>query len=302
MRQAGGVDYGRPLEFGISVAPLAVELETIELTVRMADAAGLDLVGIQDHPYQWRFVDTWTLIAWLAARTGQIRFFPDVANLPLRPPAVLAKAVASLDVLTGGRVELGLGAGAFWEAIGAMGGPVRTAGESVEALEEAIGIARLMWSGERTIAFDGRYYAVKGVHPGPEPAHPISIWLGAYRPRMLRLTGRLADGWVPSLGRTSPGELTDAATTVDEAAAAAGRDPASLQRLLNVSGAIDAPADGLSGSVSDWIDALAGLATAVGFDTFVFWPADGAPEQVERFAADVVPGVRAAVERERATA
>jgi alkanesulfonate monooxygenase SsuD/methylene tetrahydromethanopterin reductase-like flavin-dependent oxidoreductase (luciferase family) len=98
---------------------------------RAADEAGLDLVGIQDHPYQWRFFDTWTLIAYLSARTSRIRFFADVANLPLRPPAVLAKAAASLDVLTGGRVELGLGAGGFWDAVQAMGGPRRTPGQAV---------------------------------------------------------------------------------------------------------------------------------------------------------------------------
>ncbi|HZB78639.1 MAG TPA: LLM class flavin-dependent oxidoreductase, partial [Actinomycetota bacterium] len=68
----------------------------------MADEAGLDLIGIQDHPYQWRFHDTWTLIAYLAGRTSRVRFFPDVIDLPLRPPAILAKSAASLDVLTGG--------------------------------------------------------------------------------------------------------------------------------------------------------------------------------------------------------
>jgi alkanesulfonate monooxygenase SsuD/methylene tetrahydromethanopterin reductase-like flavin-dependent oxidoreductase (luciferase family) len=293
------MDYGRPLEFGLSVVPLSAELETIAAAVRAAEEGGLDLVGIQDHPYQWRYVDTWTLIAWLAARTERIRFFPDVANLPLRPPAVLAKAAASLDVLSGGRVELGLGAGAFWEAIGAMGGPMRTPRESVEALEEAIRIVRLMWSGERTISFEGRYYSVKGLHPGPPPSHEIGIWLGAYKPRMLRLTGRLADGWVPSLGPAGPDALREAAATIDEAVQAAGRDPAVVQRLLNVSGAIDAPGQGLVGSVDDWVEALAGLATGLGFDTFVFWPPDNSPQQVERFASEVAPGVRAAVERGR---
>jgi alkanesulfonate monooxygenase SsuD/methylene tetrahydromethanopterin reductase-like flavin-dependent oxidoreductase (luciferase family) len=87
-----------------------------------ADELGLDLIGIQDHPYQWRFLDTWSLIGDLLARTERIRFFPDVANLPLRGPAMMAKQAASLDVLAGGRFELGLGAGAFWEAIGAAGG------------------------------------------------------------------------------------------------------------------------------------------------------------------------------------
>jgi alkanesulfonate monooxygenase SsuD/methylene tetrahydromethanopterin reductase-like flavin-dependent oxidoreductase (luciferase family) len=294
------MDYGRPLEFGISVVPLAAQSERIEDAVRTAEEAGLDLVGIQDHPYQWRYVDTWTLIAWLAARTRQIRFFPDVANLPLRLPAVLAKSVASLDRLSGGRVELGVGAGAFWEAIGAMGGPVRGAGESVEALEEAIRIVRLAWSGERSVSFEGRHYRVKGWHPGEAPARHIHIWLGAYKPRMLALTGRLADGWVPSLGRSSPEGLGRAAETIDEAARAAGRDPASLQRLINLSGGIDVPANGLSGSANDWTEWLAALAVEQGFDTFLFWPPDNAPEQVERFAADVAPAVRAAVERARA--
>src|SRR5919107_5678869 len=110
-----------------------------------ADRAGLDLVGIQDHPYQRRFLDTWILISTLVPVTERIRFFPDVACLPLRPPALLAKAAASLDVLSGGRVEMGLGAGYFWDAIEAMGGPRRTPGESVDALEEAIRIIRTLW-------------------------------------------------------------------------------------------------------------------------------------------------------------
>jgi alkanesulfonate monooxygenase SsuD/methylene tetrahydromethanopterin reductase-like flavin-dependent oxidoreductase (luciferase family) len=291
------VDYGRPLQLGVSLTPLAAGLDRIERAVRTAEAGDLDLAGFQDHPYQWRFVDTWTLIAWLAARTERIRFFPDVANLPLRPPAVLATAVASLDVLSGGRVELGLGAGAFWEAIGAMGGPVRGAGESVEALEDAIRILRLGWSGERSVSYEGRHYWVKGWHPGPPPAHPVRIWLGAYKPRMLRLTGRLADGWIPSLGRVGPDALREAAATIDEAAREVGRDPAEVQRLLNVSGAIDAPGEGIVGSVDDWVEALAFLATELGFDTFVFWPPDNSPEQVERFAAEVAPALRKAVGR-----
>jgi alkanesulfonate monooxygenase SsuD/methylene tetrahydromethanopterin reductase-like flavin-dependent oxidoreductase (luciferase family) len=184
---------------GVFVVPDATDPAHTLAQIEAADAGGLDLVGIQDHPYQRRFLDTWTLLSYAAARTARIRLVPDVANLPLRPPAVLAKAAASLDLLTGGRVELGLGAGAFWEAIGAMGGPVRSGGESVDALVEAIGVIRAMWSGERSVRREGRHYALDGVHPGPVPAHRIGIWLGAYGPRMLRVTGRLADGWLPSV-------------------------------------------------------------------------------------------------------
>ena len=122
---------------------------------RVADETGLDLVAIQDHPYQRAFLDTWTLLASLAPRTERVRFFPDVANLPLRPPAMLAKAAATLDVLSDGRVELGLGAGAFWEGIRALGGPTRNPGEAVAALEEAIQVIRLIWSGRRGVRFAG---------------------------------------------------------------------------------------------------------------------------------------------------
>src|ERR671917_2476549 len=160
-------DYGRELEFGVFPEPVADPPERVERLVRAAEWAGLDLVGIQDHPYQRRFYDTWTLIAYLAAKTQRVRFFPDVANLPLRPPAMLAKAAASLDVLSRGRVELGLGAGAFWEAIEAMGGPRLTPKQSVDALEEAIAILRGFWSGQGSVTVDGEHHRVKGAKPGP---------------------------------------------------------------------------------------------------------------------------------------
>jgi alkanesulfonate monooxygenase SsuD/methylene tetrahydromethanopterin reductase-like flavin-dependent oxidoreductase (luciferase family) len=149
--------YGRQVEFGLSIIPTSAEAKLARALARRADELGLELIGIQDHPYQWRFLETWNLIGDLLARTERIRFFPDVANLPLRNPAVVAKQAASLDVLSGGRFELGLGAGAFWEAIGAMGGPVRSGREALESLEEALHIIRAFWSGERTFSFGGRH-------------------------------------------------------------------------------------------------------------------------------------------------
>jgi alkanesulfonate monooxygenase SsuD/methylene tetrahydromethanopterin reductase-like flavin-dependent oxidoreductase (luciferase family) len=229
---------------------------------------------MQDHPYQRRFYDTWTLLTAIAVRTTRITVFPDVANLPLRPPAVLAKAAASLDLLSGGRVELGLGAGGFWDAIKAMGGPVRTPGESVSALEEAIQVIRLMWSGGRGVRFDGKFYQLAGVNAGPVPAHPIGIWLGAYKPRMLALVGRLADGWVPSLGVIKPPDLAEANARIDAAAAAAGREPSSIRRVLNV-GDDRSPED------------LATLVLEHGFDTLVM-----GESTVPRFADEVIPRVR----------
>lgn len=250
---------------------------------KVADELGFDLVGVQDHPYQRRFYDTWTLLTAIAMRTERITVFPDVANLPLRPPAMLAKAAATLDILSGGRVELGLGAGGFWEGIKAYGGAVRTPGESVSALEEAIQVIRLLWSGQHGIRFEGKFYPLAGAHSGPIPAHRIGMWLGAYKPRMLSLVGRLADGWVPSLGYVKPADLLEGNRRIDEAAAAAGRDPHAIRRVLNV-GYIEA-------------GELVSLAVDHGMDTFVI-PED--PDEMRIFAREVAPRVREEVEARRA--
>ncbi len=293
-------DYGRELEFGISVEPLADPPDWAARVAVAADRAGLDLVGIQDHPYQRRFLDTWTLISTLVPQTGRIRFFPDVANLPLRPPAMLAKAAASLDVLSGGRVEMGLGAGAFWDAVVAMDGPRRSPGEAVRSVEEAIEVMRLVWSEERSLRFDGEIYSLAGMRPGPRPVHEIGIWVGAYGPRMLDLIGRLADGWVPSLGFTAPDRIPGMQQRIDESAEKAGREPREIRRALNVSGKIGEPGEGLlDGPPSRWVENLTRLAVELGMDTFVFWPADDHVRQVELFAGEIVPAVREAVASER---
>jgi alkanesulfonate monooxygenase SsuD/methylene tetrahydromethanopterin reductase-like flavin-dependent oxidoreductase (luciferase family) len=286
--------YGRSLEFGLSIVPTSADLDLARALVRRAEELGLDLIGVQDHPYQWRYLETWSLIADLLARSERMRIFPDVANLPLRGPAMIAKQAASLDVLSGGRFELGLGAGAFWEAIAAMGGPVRSGGQALKALEEAILVIRAFWSGERTIAFEGEHYSVKGLHPGPEPAHPIGIWLGVGKPRALALAGRLAEGWVPSLSWATPEVVPAMHGRIDAAAAEAGRDPAEIRRVYNLGGTIaDGPTRGLlDGPSEHWIEALTGFAAELGFDTFVFWPEGDQLDQVERFAREVVPGLR----------
>ena len=160
--------------FGIFPVPDAEQADRVVDQVLLADRLGLDLAGVQDHPYQRRHLDAWTLLSYLAGRTERIRLFPDVANLPLRPPALLAKAAASLDRLSGGRVELGLGAGAFWDAIEALGGPRRTPREAVDALEEAVGVIRALWTPGRTPRIDGEHYRLHGTKPGPFPVHPVS--------------------------------------------------------------------------------------------------------------------------------
>ncbi len=288
------------VELGAFVVPEAENLPGLLAQVEACEAGGLELVGIQDHPYQRRFMDTFSLLAFLAARTSRVTLFPDVANLPLRHPAMLAKASATIDVLSGGRFELGLGAGAFWEAIEAFGGPRRSGPESVDALEEAIAILRGSWNparpGERSVSFDGRHYRVHGMKFGPPPAHPIGIWLGAYGPRMMRVVGRLADGWLPSLPRLPMDELPARVRMIDEAAARAGRDPKSIRRIANLNGEIvDGPVRGwLEGPPDHWISELGGLVRDHGFDGFVLWSKGDMTEQIGRFAAEVAPAVRTA--------
>ena len=230
------VDYGHRLEFGAFITPSAADPQIPVGLARVAEASGLDLVTFQDHPYQPRFLDTWTLMTFVAARTDSIRIAPNVLNVPLRPPAVVARAAASLDLLSGGRFELGLGAGGFWDAIAAMGGTRLTPGQAVSALEEAIDVIRELWdTDERRGAFtEGTHHRVHGAKRGPRPAHEIPIWVGAYKPRMLALTGRKGDGWLPSLGRLTPGDLVRGNLAIDEAAASVGRDPREIRRLLNV--------------------------------------------------------------------
>jgi alkanesulfonate monooxygenase SsuD/methylene tetrahydromethanopterin reductase-like flavin-dependent oxidoreductase (luciferase family) len=288
-------DYGRELNFGYFLVPNAAD--PLLATAREVERRGLDCIGVQDHPYQRRYVDTFVLMSMIAATTSRVTVFPDVANLPLRPPAVLAKSAATLDLLSDGRFTLGLGAGGFWDAIAAYGGPRRTPAEALAALEEAIRVVRLVWSGERNLRFEGTHYRLAGAHSGPVPAHPIGIWLGVYGPRALRLAGRLADGWVPSMrGEITP--LAEGAARLDDAALAAGRAPADIRRVLNVNGRItDGAREGLlNGPVDQWVDELTDLAVGYGFDTFVF---GGDPEQLARFAEEVVPAARRQVAAER---
>lgn len=292
-------DYGRDLQFGISLAPEASELPTILEAARAADVS-LDVIGFQDHPYQRRFLDTSVLLSLVAATTSRLHLFHDVACLPLRPPAMLAKEAASIDVASGGRFELGLGAGAFWDAIVGMGGTRLSPGQSLAALEEAVEVIRLMWSGERGLRYEGEHYDLGGIHSGPVPAHDIEIWFGVYGPKACALLGRVADGWLPSLGRMAPADLARRHEVIDEAAIAAGRDPESIRRLLNVGGTItDRDSEGhLTGPPSQWVDQLSELALVHGFDTFVFWPSADPVDQTNRFA-DLVPEVRERVNASR---
>jgi alkanesulfonate monooxygenase SsuD/methylene tetrahydromethanopterin reductase-like flavin-dependent oxidoreductase (luciferase family) len=285
------MDYGHTLEFGAFVTPAAANPQAPVLLAQVAEASGLDLVTFQDHPYQPAFLDTWTLMSYVAARTESIRISPNVLNVPLRPPAIIARAAASLDLLSDGRFDLGLGAGGFWDAIEAMGGTRLTPGQAVTALEEGIDLIRELWRTDVRggVFTDGRFHHARGAKRGPRPAHDIPILVGAYKPRMLSLTGRKGDGWLPSLGYMKPGDLQNGNAAIDEAAASVGRDAREIRRLLNIGQ--------LAADPREFAERLARLALDDGIGTFIIAADD--PRLLQVFGEEVAPATRELVARER---
>ena len=272
-------DYKHPLRFGSFISPtnskplLPVDLATL------SEDLGLDLVTFQDHPYQARFHDTWTLIAWVAAKTSRIHLSGNVLNLPLRQPAVLARALASLDLLTNGRVELGIGSGGFFDQMATMGAPLLTPAAAVTSLDEALDVIRGIWDTGNPAALDagGKFHRVAGAQRGPTPAHDIPIWVGAYKPRMQRIIGRKGDGWLPSLPWLKPGDVAAGNHVIDQSARKAGRDPRSITRLMNVTPECSA-------------EAMAELAIEHGVSVFIMGTDD--PEELRRFAEVSAPEIR----------
>ncbi|MEA2304919.1 MAG: hypothetical protein QOH43_2199 [Solirubrobacteraceae bacterium] len=303
------MDYGHALEFGYFLVPDAADPPAVLETARLADTLGYDVLAVQDHPYQPAHLDTLALLGVILGQTEQIRVFQDVGNLPLRPPAVFAKAAATLDLLSGGRFEAGLGGGGFLRAAQAMGAPAIGVGESLEALEEAVAILRASWSGAPELRFEGRHYRLDGARPGPAPAHHIAVWLGAMKPRALALTGRVADGWAaPLMNYLPPADAAGAHELIDRAARDAGRDPAEIRRIYNMPGAFTAAApapasdtdEAIVGPPEHWAEVLAHLALDLGFGTFVLMGRPDA-QMLRTFIEDVAPRVRERVAAARAT-
>jgi alkanesulfonate monooxygenase SsuD/methylene tetrahydromethanopterin reductase-like flavin-dependent oxidoreductase (luciferase family) len=293
-------DYGHPITFGLSLIPSAGSAGELSKLAQAADRAGLDYIAVQDHAYNAEFLDVWTLIPYLAAQTNRISFFPDVADLQLRPPAMLAKAAASLSVLGGGRIVLGVGGGATADGIAAMGGVRRSKPEMVEFTEEALEIMRKALAGGEVV-FRGRHLNV-AYAAGPVPAATVPLWLGSIGPRMLALTGRASDGWVTPLNiYLPPEEVASRQALIDEGARSTGRDPAEVRRIYNVVGEIGRAhrGSGLIADVATWIDAMTEWSVELGLDTFIFWPRTAPLAQLEIFANEVVPGVRQRVAERR---
>lgn len=274
-------NYGHDLRFGTFITPNSRDPRGVVELAILSDRLGFDLITFQDHPYQPALLDAWSLLAYVAAKTERAHVSANVTNLPLRQPVVLARSSVTIDQLSGGRFELGIGAGGFWDAIEAVGGRRLSPKDSVTALEEAIQIIRAIWAvsepGGATV--DGEFYSVRGAKRGPASPHPVSISIGAYKPRMLDLVGRAADGWIPSFGYLdSAAALTEMNQLIDDGAASVGRAPTEIRRWINI-GAADAT-----------VERLAELALDYGMSGFIVASDDAA--KLEAFAKETIPGIR----------
>ena len=284
----------RGIMIGLSVSTAAAPGADPVAAARMAEALGFDFVSASDHLHgRQPTYEPWTMLSWIAAATSRIQVATRVLGVPYRPPAVLAKMAETFDRLSGGRLILGLGGGAVDEEFRAFGLPARSPRDKVDGLEEAIHIARGMWSRPR-FTFQGRLYRTDGADLEPKPDRRIPIWLGTYGNRALALTGRLADGWIPSLGYAPPERVAVMRERVLAAASAAGRDPDEITCAYNVGVRVDeratAEASVVAGSAGAVTERLLGFCS-LGFDALSLIPV-GPGEQAERLGREVLPALR----------
>jgi alkanesulfonate monooxygenase SsuD/methylene tetrahydromethanopterin reductase-like flavin-dependent oxidoreductase (luciferase family) len=285
-------------------ADVASTTESVRL-VAQADQDGLDLFTVADHPYFGEKLDAYALLSFLLGRTGRITGAVTVTSLPSRPAPVLARTLTSLSALSGGRVVLGIGAGAIWDMIVNLGVPRLEPGAAVRAMEEAITVIRALSGGGGPVTFDGEFYHVSGLDPASMAVPPI--WTGSVGPKSLAVTGRVADGWVPPMASDWQSKLyRESRPRIDEAAAAAGRDPAQVADVYNFGGRITPEPlvvtrsdDGrwIGGSVRQWVEELTAAVLEHRASGFVYRSTDGTPaaEALARWAREIIPAVREAI-------
>ena len=278
----------------------------IRLAVQ-ADRDGLDLFTVADHPYFGDKLDAYALTGFLLGQTERITGMVAVTNLPSRPAPVLARTLTSLSALSGGRVILGIGAGAIWDMIVKLGIPRLGGGAAVRAMAEAITLVRALSGGGEPVTFDGEFYHVSGLDPAAAPAP--RVFTGSVGPKSLAVTGELADGWIPPGGSDWLSQLyRESRPRVDDAAVAAGRDPAQIVSVYNFGGRItpgplaatrDQDGRWIGGSARQWADELTSAVLDYHAAGFIYRSTDDTPadEALARWATEVVPAVREAITR-----
>jgi alkanesulfonate monooxygenase SsuD/methylene tetrahydromethanopterin reductase-like flavin-dependent oxidoreductase (luciferase family) len=263
---------------------------------RRAEQLGFDFLSISDHPAGTTgSYEAWTVLSWIAASTSRIKLATRVLGVPYRPPAIVAKMAETFDRLSDGRLILGFGGGYSDEEFRAFGLTVPTPREKVDGMQDTILIARGLWS-QSGFSYAGRVFSTDTADVVPRPEHRIPIWLGTFGDRALAVTGRLADGWIPSLGSAPPNQVTVLRDKIVAAAVAADRDPGEITCAYHLEvnpspGAPDEPWI-VSGPVAKIVETLAGFVD-LGFSALSIVP--GGPdraETVELLATEIVPAVR----------
>lgn len=281
-----------PLLFGVDLSPSADAGADPVAAALYAERAGYDFVSTSDHPVGTQpTFETLTLLTWLAARTQRISVVTRVLGVPFRRPAMLAKAAESLHRLSKGRLVVGLGAGHSDAEIMALGGPPLTPAQKVDGLADAITVIRSAWTQPR-VDHSGEIHAVADLCLEPKPDTPIPIWLGTYGPRALAVTGRLADGWIPSHGYQPFERLPQMLERIHAAAHAIDRSPSEVRAIYNVAITVDrlgrSDDQRLSGSVANLVDQLHNYVN-VGFTGFNFVLA---PSDHAAVAGELLPALR----------
>ena len=286
----------RKLQFGVNVSTSTSPSSDPIAQAMRAEALGYDFISANDHPCGTHAnYEMWTMLAWIAAKTGHIKVATRVLGVPYRAPAMLAKMAESLDRLSDGRLILGMGAGGSDDEFRAFGLRVQSPKEKVEGLEEAIRIIRGLW-GSRDFTFEGRHYRTEAANIEPKPGHHIPIWLGTFGKRSLAVTGRVADGWIPTLEMAPPDAIPAMRDRIFTAARDAGRDPNEMTLVYNLEFRIGDDAElaphVVTGSATQLGERLRSFVD-LGFSAMNFIPAGPGPEeQVERLAQEILPALR----------
>jgi alkanesulfonate monooxygenase SsuD/methylene tetrahydromethanopterin reductase-like flavin-dependent oxidoreductase (luciferase family) len=262
----------------------------------LAEALGFDFVSASDHPVGAEpTYETPTLLTWIAARTSRISVVSRVLGVPFRRPAVLAKSTESVHRLSGGRVVLGLGAGYSDPEIRALGGRSLSPGQKVVGLGEAVEIIRGAWT-DAGFSYAGTVHTVQGLTLAPRPMSRIPIWLGTFGNRALAVTGRLADGWIPSYGHVPPERIPELRDRIATAAVAAGRAPDAVRGIYNVPVRVDPNGPAIDGTV---VGSAAGIVERLrefvdlGFGGFNLMPTgEDVDRQLRLLGTDVLAALR----------
>lgn len=227
------------MRYGIKLSQNAT-IDQLRAVWRIADEAGFDHCWCMDHlatlgaREDGPIFEAWTLLAGMAMATSRTRIGCMVTGNTYRHPAVLAKAAVTVDHLSGGRLEFGLGAGWAENEHTMLGLPFGTKGDRADWLEEACQVIRSLWTEQRT-SFDGTCYKLTGAVAEPKPVQQPypPIWIGGSgRQRTLRITARYADVWNAAGG--SPDEVAELSAVLDQRCAEIGRDPAQIRRSVQI--------------------------------------------------------------------